>query len=67
VGLLPTLASRRGCVARQGDKHSPRVDEHMEREVESLLEGALVSSRSEEYREQQPWLSAWSHRRLAWV
>jgi len=41
-------------VTQQGDQHSPRVDEQMEREVESLIKGAPVSSRSQDWRDQQP-------------
>ncbi|HEX3425758.1 MAG TPA: DUF2795 domain-containing protein [Acidimicrobiales bacterium] len=38
---------------RQSDKHSPRVDDQMEHEVRSMLQGAPVESRSDEDRFQE--------------
>lgn len=38
---------------RESDKHSPRVDDAMAHEVESLLKGAPVESRSQESRLQE--------------
>jgi Protein of unknown function (DUF2795) len=38
---------------RGSDKHSPRVDEELERETLSLQQGAPVESRVEEHREQE--------------
>jgi Protein of unknown function (DUF2795) len=38
---------------RGSDKHSPRVDEQLERETRSLQQGAPVESRVEEHREQE--------------
>ena len=38
---------------RGSDKHSPRVDEEMDRETRSLQQGAPVESRVEEHREQE--------------
>jgi hypothetical protein len=40
-------------VERGSDKHSPRVDEEMDRETRSLQQGAPVESRVEEHREQE--------------
>jgi len=41
-------------VERGSDKHGPRVDEEMEREVESIQKGAPVPSRVEPHREVEP-------------
>ena len=38
---------------RESDKHSPRVDDAMAHDVESLLKGAPVESRSQESRLQE--------------
>jgi hypothetical protein len=38
---------------RQSDKHSPRLDDQMEHEVRSLLQGAPVESRADEDRFQE--------------
>jgi Protein of unknown function (DUF2795) len=38
---------------RGSDKHSPRVDEELEQETQSLQQGAPVESRVEEHREQE--------------
>lgn len=38
---------------RESDKHSPRVDEAMKQDVESLLKGAPVESRAQESRLQE--------------
>ena len=38
---------------RGSDKHSPRVDEELEHETQSLEQGAPVESRVEEHREQE--------------
>lgn len=38
---------------RMSDKHSPRLDDAMEHEVESLLDGAPVEARSAEGRRQE--------------
>jgi hypothetical protein len=38
---------------RRSDKVSPRVDEQLEQETDSLQRGAPVSSRAEEFREQE--------------
>lgn len=38
---------------RQSDKHSPRLDEQMEHEVRSLLQGAPVESRAAQDRFQE--------------
>jgi hypothetical protein len=38
---------------RGSDKHSPRVDEQLEHETQSLQQGSPVESRVEEFREQE--------------
>jgi hypothetical protein len=38
---------------RGSDKHSPRVDEELDHETQSLQQGAPVESRVEEHREQE--------------
>jgi len=38
---------------RGSDKHSPRVDEQLEHETQSLRQGSPVESRVEEHREQE--------------
>jgi hypothetical protein len=38
---------------RGSDKHGPRRDEQLEREVESLTHGAPATSRAEEFRQQE--------------
>jgi hypothetical protein len=38
---------------RGSDKHSPRVDEELDRETRSLQQGSPVESRVEEFREQE--------------
>lgn len=39
---------------RGSDKHSPRLDEEMERETRGLTQGAPADSRAEEWRETEP-------------
>jgi hypothetical protein len=39
---------------RGSHKHSPRVDEEMERETRSLTQGAPVEARSDESRMEEP-------------
>ena len=39
---------------RGSDKHGPRLDEEMEREVQSIEKGAPVPSRVEPHREVEP-------------
>lgn len=38
---------------RGSDKHSPRIDENLDAATRSLVQGAPVESRAEEYREQE--------------
>ncbi len=38
---------------RGSDKHSPRIDEELDRETRSLQQGAPIESRVEEFREQE--------------
>ena len=39
---------------RQSAKHSPRLDEQLQQETESMVRAAPVESRVEEHREQEP-------------
>jgi hypothetical protein len=39
---------------RGSDKHSPRVDDEMERETRSMTQGSPVEARSEESRMKEP-------------
>ncbi len=39
---------------RGSAKHSPRVDEEMEKEVSSLTRGAPIEARSQEFRMKEP-------------
>jgi hypothetical protein len=40
-------------VQRDSDRHSPRLDDELKRETESLVRGAPVESHAEEWREQE--------------
>jgi hypothetical protein len=41
-------------VERQSSKHSPRLDDELKKETESLVRGAPVESRVQEHREAEP-------------
>ena len=38
---------------RKSEKHNPRLDDEMKHETESLVRGAPVEARAEEFREQE--------------
>jgi hypothetical protein len=40
-------------VERKSEKHNPRLDDQMKQETESLVRGAPVEARAEEFREQE--------------
>src|SRR5438128_7825435 len=42
-----------GPVQRDSNRHNPRLDDELKRETESLLRGAPVESRAEEWREKE--------------
>lgn len=40
-------------VERGSDKHSPRADEKLQKETQSLVQGSPIEARAEEFREQE--------------
>ena len=39
---------------RRSNKHGPRIDNELRHETESIVDGAPVEARAEEFREQEP-------------